>query len=239
MLLSRIIALSNSGWLNRVREGQGDSILYYSGEAGDQATVKDMSGSGNNGTITGATWKTLPSGLPYLDFNGTSNKVVSVSNLPASVIGTNSRYLEFWAKMDAETADHQDIAVFGVEADSTNFGAIILHQGGADHWYFWGGGASDIDTGVDVTFAVWQHHLLGFDTAGNKIYWFINGAAIIDGTVKNLINTSASPLYLGTHMAVGDYWIDGGIALPRLSSTAPSLALATNHFNRERGFFNV
>jgi hypothetical protein len=46
------------------------SALYLPGYPAQGSVIQDFSGEGNNGTITGAVWKRLPSGLWYLDFDG-------------------------------------------------------------------------------------------------------------------------------------------------------------------------
>lgn len=46
------------------------SKLYLPGHPGVGSTITDFSGNGYDGSITGATWRKLPNGLPYLSFDG-------------------------------------------------------------------------------------------------------------------------------------------------------------------------
>jgi len=50
-------------------------VLFLSGLPGSSSKIYDRSPYGNHGTITGATWKRLPSGLWYLDYDGTDDYV--------------------------------------------------------------------------------------------------------------------------------------------------------------------
>jgi len=58
------------------------NVLYIPGLPGQGSTIWDRSGNGNNGTIAGATWKRLNSGLWYLFFDGATDKddIVSVAD---------------------------------------------------------------------------------------------------------------------------------------------------------------
>jgi len=52
------------------------TVLWFPGQDDPQsATIRDRSGSGNNGTITGATWTRNGNGIWYLDFDGADDIV--------------------------------------------------------------------------------------------------------------------------------------------------------------------
>jgi len=53
-----------------------DCVLYLEGQQDPQSsTIRDLSGNNNHGTITGATWTRLSSGLGGLSFNGANNRI--------------------------------------------------------------------------------------------------------------------------------------------------------------------
>lgn len=64
---------------NRFPPPPADCVLYLPGLPGTGSVIKDYSGQDNDGTITGATWTRLPSGLWGLSFNGSGNKVTITS----------------------------------------------------------------------------------------------------------------------------------------------------------------
>ena len=51
------------------------SVLYLTGLPCGGSKIYDRSPYGNHGTITGATWKRLPSGLWYLDLDALDDYV--------------------------------------------------------------------------------------------------------------------------------------------------------------------
>src|SRR3954470_20056114 len=75
---------------------QTGPVAAYGFNEGAGATVSDVSGNANNGTITGATW--TPSGKfgGALTFNGTSNLVTIAQNASLN-LGT-AMTLEAWVK---------------------------------------------------------------------------------------------------------------------------------------------
>ena len=50
-------------------------VLFLPGLPWSSSKIHDRSPYGNHGTITGATWKRLPSGLWYLSFDGIDDYV--------------------------------------------------------------------------------------------------------------------------------------------------------------------
>ena len=87
------------GFLDPNDELPGNTVLYFLGTPQDTTgTIYDWSGLENDGTITGATRKILPSGLPYLDFDG-SNKVECGN--AASLQLTSDFTFKAWVKRGA------------------------------------------------------------------------------------------------------------------------------------------
>lgn len=58
---------------NRFPPPPADSVLYFPGYPYAGSVIKDFSGQGNDGTIYGATWKRLPSGLLVLSYDGSDD----------------------------------------------------------------------------------------------------------------------------------------------------------------------
>uniref|UniRef100_A0A6M3KMJ4 Uncharacterized protein n=1 Tax=viral metagenome TaxID=1070528 RepID=A0A6M3KMJ4_9ZZZZ len=52
-----------------------NSVLYLTGYPPLGSTIYDRSGQDNDGTITGATWVRLPSGLYGISYDGTDDLV--------------------------------------------------------------------------------------------------------------------------------------------------------------------
>ncbi len=73
------------------------SILYYPGLPGQGATIWDRSNQGRDGTKFGATWKRLPGGLWYLDYDGGDDYVALPDDL---LSGLNYCTIEMWLYLD-------------------------------------------------------------------------------------------------------------------------------------------
>ncbi len=73
MLRPPLQARANSGLTFRP---DANTVLWLPGQDDAySATIRDRSGKGNNGSITGATWKRNSQGLWYLHFDGTDDDV--------------------------------------------------------------------------------------------------------------------------------------------------------------------
>lgn len=93
-------------WQSVVRKPPNGSVLWLPGIKANQADVPDFSGSGNNGTITGATWTRLPSGLPVLVFDG--DDYVSCGNDSSLNFTTQAFTIAVWIYPTA-TGAYRDI----------------------------------------------------------------------------------------------------------------------------------
>ena len=67
------------------------TVMSLGGLPGGSNKIQDRSSYGNNGTITGATWVKLPSGLWCLKFDGSDDKIVlasaPVTDYPFTLMG--------------------------------------------------------------------------------------------------------------------------------------------------------
>lgn len=72
-------------------------VLYYPGYPGQGSIIKDFSGQGNDGTITGATWVRLPSGLVVNGFDGTDDRI-SIPDSASLRLGSGAFTILAWRK---------------------------------------------------------------------------------------------------------------------------------------------
>ena len=116
-------------------------VAAYNFDAGSGAVLADVSGNGNNGTITGAAWTTSGKYGGALVFNGT-NALVTVND-SASLHLTTAMTLEAWVDPSAVSSAWRDVIYKGndnywLEATSENSGG--MPAAGATL------GSSDVDT---------------------------------------------------------------------------------------------
>ena len=78
------------------------TVLWLPGQDDAQsATIRDRSGYGNHGTITGATWARTPKGLWYLSYDGIDDQTLIAYNASLDT-GLNSFSLVVWWERHAD-----------------------------------------------------------------------------------------------------------------------------------------
>ena len=122
-------------------------VAAYNFDQGSGSTLTDVSGNGNNGTISNATWVTGKNG-DALKFTGAANSMVTIADVPSLDL-TNGMTLEAWINPStlnsldngwsaAVAKDNQvnsstdvDYALYAAQGTGTGPSAHIL-QGGSD-----------------------------------------------------------------------------------------------------------
>ena len=78
------------------------SVLYLPGYPAQGSVIQDFSGEGNDGTITGATWKNdTPGGIWYLYYDGGDDSTSCGNDVSLNI--TSELTAEVWLKPDGAT----------------------------------------------------------------------------------------------------------------------------------------
>jgi hypothetical protein len=198
--------------------------------------VSDVSGNGNNGTITGATWTTSGKYGNALIFNGT-DALVTINNA-ASLQLTSGMTLEAWVYPTTVSNKWRDVIYKGndnyyLEGSSNNSRRPAL--GGTFGSPIYGTAALTANT--------WTHLAGTYDGATMSLY--INGVQVASRAQTGTIATSTNPLQIGGDSIYGQYFA-GRIDEVRVYSRALSaaeiqsdmntpLVAASDDFNRTDG----
>ncbi len=103
------------------------TVLYLPGLPGQGATIWDRSKEGNDGTIDGAVWKRLPSGLWYLDYDGLDDFTTISNDATLNFAGLDFSML-VWAYLYV-TGEYDGIIGKGApHGASTNPGYQIVND---------------------------------------------------------------------------------------------------------------
>ncbi len=223
-----------------------NTVLWLPGQ--DDAfssTIRDRSGKGNDGAITGATWVQNSKGLWVLDFDGADDIVNCGSDASIDDIFDGGGAVEFWVnpRSDGEGSAAQlySKGTWSVEFSSEVGGLIIIRLSYA----FDGASGGNWRTSATVVpINTYTYVLMSYDNgnvANNPIFYVndtvpgITEVLTPDGTRQT---DAPSTLYLGNR-GDGARTHDGTLALVRACNAIPPVTTAAIRYRQERGLFGV
>jgi len=199
-------------------------VAAYGFNEGGGTFLTDLSGNGNNGTISGATWTVSGKYGNALSFNGT-NARVTVNN-SASLQLTSAMTLEAWVFPTTVNSAWRDVIYKGDDnyylmAMSTNSshpvaGAIL------------GGVYAEAIGPNALTANTWAHLATTYDGATVRLY--VNGVQVASRAKTGTIATSTNPLQIGGDSIYGQYFA-GRIDEARIYNRGLSVAEIQSDMN--------
>ena len=202
----------------------------YSFDAGSGSVLADVSGNGNNGTISGATWTSGKAG-GALRFDGV-NDLVTVPD-SASLDLLNGMTLEAWVRPTANGAWRTVMAkeesgnhVYGLFSNSdTGRPAGILSIG--SKW------SQDIVRGPGaLALSTWTHVATTYDGSSFRLY--VNGSQAATMPLLGQVRTSNGPLRIGGNTVWAE-WFQGQIDDLRIYNRALSASELQSDMNTPVG----
>lgn len=217
----------------------GTTLTVVRGYAGSVATSHDTNKdiyirTKNDGTITGAIWKRLPSGLWYLDYDATDDEIVVTKDSSIDITGKitikgwyyptgwgednygrlfnkGAIYHAHWLKGDAVEGVRFRIGGGGVRQVNTTDGTIVLNK--------------------------WQHIVCVYDQVNMLVYvdTTLTTGDAYSGTIDD---SSADDLYIGSDSA-GNSVFGGGSALFEIIPDGWSADDVARNRAEERHLFSV
>ena len=209
-------------------------VLWLPGQDDPQSsTIRDRSGKGNHGTISGATWVRLPSGLWCLSFDGTDDSVDCGAG--ASLNITEALTVEGWVKPIGLSIDGPSYPNYIVcKGEDRYMIQAAGYDGAQARFYMWGVGV-DIYTVSTLSYGNWYHIVATYDRVKAKIY--LNGVfeKSVDATAS--ITTDAGPLIIGDWMSHNNHF-NGLIDEVRIYNRALTPAEIQSFYNETKGRYN-
>jgi len=236
VLASERAGIADSGWRNILRKVPIGCVLYSPAlpEGFEAGVIKDYSGQGNNGTITGATWERLPSGLWVLSYDG-SDDITTITKDASLQIATTFA-VEVWMKWRVVygTGDaSRPVTSSAVAATDINY---FFYQEN-DTLVFY---TTAKTSGSVVIVADTWYHWVGVYVPSTSITLYKNGvvASTNTTTIPAAATTTDTDVILGTSWSASDLF-NGWMALLRIYNPPPSAAVIAEHYNKERHLFEV
>jgi glucose/arabinose dehydrogenase/fibronectin type 3 domain-containing protein len=169
---------------------------------GTGTTTADISGNGNVGTLTTATWSTQGRYGNALSFNG-ANSVVRVASAPSLDLG-GSMTLEGWVKPTASQSGWRTVLQRQTDAyylnASSGAGALRPAGGGT----FGSGSSGTLIGPTAIPVNSWTHEALTYDGTTMRLY--INGVEAASKPQTGAVQSSTNPLWIGGNTPYGEYF---------------------------------
>jgi len=193
-------------------------VAAYSFDAGNGSAVVDNSGSGNTGTISGATWSSSGRYGRALSFDGVNDMVTVAGS--SSLDLTSRLTLEAWVRPSQLGPDWRTVAV-KERPGFLNY-ALYAHEGGpgpAGHVYV--GSRDRYSPGSSIAANTWTHLATTYDGSALRVY--VNGTLSTTLAVSGAVGSSSNPLRIGGNSVWGE-WFGGLIDEVRVYNRALSAA---------------
>jgi len=207
-------------------------VLYLAGLPGGGGRIYDRSPYGNHGTITGATWERLPSGLWYQAMDGDDR--VTITDHASLAVGTGDFTAKVWMRTTDASADQGGL--MAKWAGSAGWDLMI--ENGKVQWFITVGGEAVVADAAAQADGVWHQCIAVRRTTTGYLY--------IDGVEQtDTLNAGVTDLDAATDLLLGNR---GGLATPYTGDLAlEKLKIGIGwdagqcmlSFNREKHLFGV
>jgi phosphodiesterase/alkaline phosphatase D-like protein len=188
-------------------------VAAYAFGEGSGTTVGDLSGHGNTGTISNATWTTAGKFGNALTFNGT-NALVTITD-STSLHLTTAMTLEAWVNPTAVSAAWRDVIYKG--NDNYYLAGTTTNTGFPAGAGTIGGNNVQAYGTATLPLNTWSHLAATYD--GSTVRLYLNGTQVGSLPQTGTISISAVPLTIGGDTIYGQYF-QGKIDEVRVYSTA-------------------
>jgi len=205
-------------------------VLFLPGFPAGGNKICDRSPYGNRGTITGATWRQLPSGLWCLSFDG-SDDDVKCGNSPSLLIAGDLTQ-EVWVKK----AGSGTRTVISTQIGSTSGYNMLITSTGKVHMRY--NGLSTTLTTDDVIDAEWHHLATLCSSSEGELRAYIDGAHSKTQAVTGSPTAPTAIFTIGEYPGGGENF-QGYIALVRIYNRVLGALEIQNHFDQEKHLFGV
>ena len=200
-------------------------VAAYSFDGGSGPTLADVSGTGNNGTISGATWSTQGHSAGALSFDGV-NDIVTVADAPSLDL-TTGMTLEAWVRPTVVT--NWRTVLLKEQPGQLVYGMYANNNGNRPSAHAFVGGDRELRGAARLTANVWTHLAATYDGATLRI--FVGGSQSATLAVSGSILTSNNPLRIGGN-TIWSEWFSGLIDDVRIYNRALTAGEITTDMNQ-------
>ena len=195
----------------------------------------DMSGNGNNGTLTnGPTFSSVNGGS--IVFDGVDDRVIFSNNATTmGLISQSPMTAEAWVKFNSLNS-YMHI----IDGSSNSFHLAVEAIGDGGSMYFYNGNSYQLNSSPGAITGQW-YHIVGIqDISQIKIY--ANGVLLTNGTItsgQSALNLSNKTIALGYWENNNTRHLNGNIAIAKLYSRALSSEEVLQNYNAQKSRFGL
>ncbi|MBX7135011.1 MAG: Ig-like domain-containing protein [Fimbriimonadaceae bacterium] len=175
-------------------------VAAYGFNEGSGSTLTDLSGNGNTGAITNATWSSSGKYGKALSFNGT-NSLVTIND-SASLDLTNGMTIEAWVK--PSTVSGWRSVVVKERPSNLAYSLYTSESTSRPSAYINTGGANQPAKGSRLSTSAWTHVAATYN--GSSLRFYVNGELAETKSVSGNLVTSDSVLRIGGNSVWGQYY---------------------------------
>ena len=208
---------------------------------GSGTTWTDLTGIGNNGTLTnGPTYSSSNGGS--IVFDGTDDHILVASNAASIPYGSSARTVSIWFYTNSTTwTDNvNNLFFYGAGSNSSAFG-IDFSTYPSMEVYTWGGAGRDLTFSTTYSQVGWKNITVTYNGA-NTILIYENGIFTQTLTLSVACNTTTSNVYIGAinpSAIPGGSYFDGRISNTSIYNRALTAAEIQQNFNALRGRYGI
>jgi len=200
-------------------------------------TWYDMSGNGNNGTLTNTPYYIMGSNKinNYISFDGGDDMILIPNN---TALDTQTPTVEVWVKTNATSQNG-----FWFEKGTVNTQYSLFQEGGNIVWRQNFAGSFDNITATTATYmntSNW-YQVVGTYSSGNRRL-YINGTLVSSDTKTGTINTNSAGMSIGVYGGYSGsrgYYYNGNLAMCKIYNKELTAAEISQNFNALRGRFGI
>jgi hypothetical protein len=202
---------------------------------GSGTTWRDMSGNGNNGTLTnGPTFSSANGGS--IVFDGVDDRVIFSNNATTmGLISQSPMTAEAWVKFN-NLSNYTHI----IDGSSNSFHLAVESLADGGSMYFFNGNSYQLNSSPAATTGQW-YHIVGIQDI-SEIRIYANGALLTNGTIasgQSALNLSSKTIALGYWENNNTRHLNGNIAVAKLYKRALSATEVLQNYNAQKSRFNL
>jgi len=210
----------------------GNSASY----PGSGTTWTDLSGNGNDGTISGATYSSNEGG--YLDFDGVNDYV----DINSFTFNSSSVYsVSFWFKPSSNTTQQY---LLDLRANNANNQASLIayNQSGTSgkiHYTVYGASSPWDSAPTILSLSTWYHITVIHNSSTNNLKIYLNSTLDLDSSFGTDLTVSSAPLRIGARRNNQTNPTNGSISQVAIYDRALTPSEVTQNYNALKGRYGL